>query len=135
MLPLISTKACTTSGCSGCKKNTSIQFWLPENFLRPEWLKSWWDLYSSNFALQPHCIGIRPEHIEIVEASQGLPAKVILAEHLGDSSIFHCQVDGFTNLLNVKMSADKKIKHDDLIGLIFNKHRVLGFDSKGHRIN
>ena len=107
----------------------------PDFTLSAEWLKSWWDLYSSNFALQPHCIGIRPEHIEIVEASQGLPAKVILAEHLGDSSIFHCQVDGFTNLLNVKMSADKKIKHDDLIGLIFNKHRVLGFDSKGHRIN
>ena len=107
----------------------------PDFNLSAEWLKSWWDLYSSNFALQPHCIGIRPEHIEIVEASQGLPAKVILAEHLGDSSIFHCQVDGFTNLLNVKMSADKKIKHDDLIRLIFNKHRVLGFDSKGHRIN
>lgn len=100
-----------------------------------ELLKSWWHLYSNHFGSQPHCLGIRPEHVEIVEVGQGLPATVVLAEHLGDSSIYHCQVKGMSNLLNVKMNSDIKFQNHDAINLRFNKHHVLGFDSNSQRIN
>ena len=100
-----------------------------------EILKPWWNEFSNYFESQPHCIGIRPEHVGIVDAGQGLPAKVVLAEHLGDASIYHCQVDGVTNLLNVKMSSEKKLQSHDRIGLSFHRPSILGFDSKGLRIN
>jgi multiple sugar transport system ATP-binding protein len=101
----------------------------------PELLRSWWHSLTHHFATMPHCIGIRPEHIEILVAGQGLPATVVLAEHLGDSSIYHCQVNGISNLLNVKMSSENKLQNHDVIGLSFNQHHVLGFDSKSQRIN
>ncbi len=101
----------------------------------PEVLKTWWDGFSNRFGSQPHSIGIRPEHVDIVEAGQGLPAKVVLAEHLGDASIYHCQVEGVANLLNVKMGSDHKHHNHDCIGLSFNHHPILGFDSTGLRIS
>ena len=107
----------------------------PNFNMASEKLKAWWNLYSEKFSTKPHCIAFRPEHIDIVEAAQGLPATVVLAEHLGDSSIYHCQVDGLTNLINVKMNSDKKFKSHDSIGLFFNKSHILGFDSKSHRVN
>ncbi|MEY3135667.1 MAG: hypothetical protein RJA39_1552, partial [Pseudomonadota bacterium] len=67
--------------------------------------------------------------------AQGLPATVVLAEHLGDASIYHCQVDGLTNLINVKMNSDQKFNSHDSIGLFFKKNHILGFDSKSHRVN
>ena len=100
-----------------------------------EWLKTWWNEISNRFSSQPYCIGIRPEHVDIVEADQGLPAKVVLAEHLGDASIYHCEVEGVANLLNVKMSSENKHHNRDIIGLSFNHASVLGFDSNGWRIN
>lgn len=100
-----------------------------------EWLKTWWNEISNRFSSQPYCIGIRPEHVDIVEAGQGLPAKVVLAEHLGDASIYHCEVKGVANLLNVKMSSENKHHNQDTIGLSFNRSSVLGFDSKSLRIN
>jgi multiple sugar transport system ATP-binding protein len=100
-----------------------------------ELLKTWWNEFSNRFSSQPYCIGIRPEHVDIVEAGKGLPAKVVLAEHLGDASIYHCEVEGVANLLNVKMSSENKHHNRDIIGLSFKHASVLGFDSNGWRIN
>ncbi len=38
--------------------------------------------------------GLRPEHLHLAPAGEGIAAKVVLAEHLGDSSIIHLRVDG-----------------------------------------
>jgi multiple sugar transport system ATP-binding protein len=64
----------------------------------------------------------------------GLPATVVLAEHLGDASIYHCQVEGMTTLVNVKVSSDRKYHHQDTLGLRVNPNHILGFDDKGQRI-
>jgi multiple sugar transport system ATP-binding protein len=37
----------------------------------------------------PLLLGIRPEHIEITPAGQGLPARVVFVEHLGDHQVVH----------------------------------------------
>ncbi len=49
---------------------------------------------------------VRPEHLHLLPAGQGIAASVVLAEHLGDSSIIHLRVDGITDLLNAKVGAD-----------------------------
>jgi multiple sugar transport system ATP-binding protein len=48
-------------------------------------------------------MGVRPEHLHVHPAGQGVPATVALAEHLGDSSIIHLRVDGVGDLLNAKV--------------------------------
>jgi multiple sugar transport system ATP-binding protein len=50
-------------------------------------------------------MGLRPEHLHITSSDQGIPATVVLAEHLGDSSILHMRVDGVANLLTAKVGA------------------------------
>ena len=50
--------------------------------------------------------GLRPEHLHLLPAGQGIAAHVVLAEHLGDSSIIHLRVDGIGELLNAKVGAD-----------------------------
>jgi multiple sugar transport system ATP-binding protein len=49
--------------------------------------------------------GLRPEHLHLAETGQGIPATVVLAEHLGDSSILHLQVKGVAELLHAKVDA------------------------------
>ena len=50
-------------------------------------------------------VGLRPEHLQIAASDQGVPAAVVLAEHLGDSSIIHLRVEGISGLLNAKVGA------------------------------
>ena len=106
----------------------------PDPASAPEALKLWWQALASPMAQRPHRLGIRPEHIELVDTSLGLPATVVLAEHLGDASIYHCQVEGMTPLVNVKVSSDRKYHHQDTLGLQVNPNHILGFDDKGQRI-
>jgi multiple sugar transport system ATP-binding protein len=49
--------------------------------------------------------GIRPEHLLLAGEGPGVPASVVLAEHLGDSSIVHLRVDGVAELLHAKVPA------------------------------
>jgi multiple sugar transport system ATP-binding protein len=50
--------------------------------------------------------GVRPEHLHLLPAGQGIAASVVLAEHLGDSSIIHLRVDGISDLLNAKVGTE-----------------------------
>lgn len=106
----------------------------PDPSTAPEALKSWWQVLAGNFAHSPKRIGIRPEHIDLVDARLGIPATVVLAEHLGDSSIYHCQVQGLAQLVNVKMSSDHKFQNQDILGLSVTTKHILGFDKNGHHL-
>jgi multiple sugar transport system ATP-binding protein len=50
--------------------------------------------------------GLRPEHLHVAPAGQGIPASVVLAEHLGDSSILHLRVEGVSELLHAKVGTE-----------------------------
>jgi multiple sugar transport system ATP-binding protein len=80
-------------------------------------------------------VGLRPEHLQIAAPDQGVPAHVVLAEHLGDSSIIHLRVDGVAGLLNAKVGAG----HADCnagqnVGLLPNAAWSLGFGDDGRLI-
>jgi multiple sugar transport system ATP-binding protein len=51
-------------------------------------------------------VGVRPEHLELVEAGNGIAARISLIEHLGDSAILHVSSIEFESLVAVKISAE-----------------------------
>jgi multiple sugar transport system ATP-binding protein len=87
-------------------------------------------------ALQPpataHRAGLRPEHLHVATDGGGVPAEVMLAEHLGDSSILHLSVEGVGELLNAKMGAgDTPLEAGQRVGLRVEPRWTLGFDAAG----
>lgn len=64
-------------------------------------------------------LGVRPEDLDIVEAERGLPARVELIEHLGDSTIIYA-VDALTQAPLVLKSAglDRELGSGAEIGIL-----------------
>lgn len=76
--------------------------------------------------------GLRPEHLHIVPQGQGIPATVVLAEHLGDSSLLHIKLDGVDDLINARIGAGHtQIEASQKIGLSADASWALAFDSDG----
>ena len=89
-----------------------------------------WDALAPPAAAQR--AGLRPEHLRVAPADSGVPAQVVLAEHLGDSSILHLRVDGVAELLNAKIGAENApVEAGQAVGLVLDGKRTLGFDSAG----
>jgi multiple sugar transport system ATP-binding protein len=70
-----------------------------------------WAALSGKAPANTQRLGLRPEHLHIVASDQGILASVVLAEHLGDSSIVHMRVDGVGNLLTAKIGAAQNQVH------------------------
>jgi multiple sugar transport system ATP-binding protein len=78
--------------------------------------------------------GLRPEHLRVVAAEQGIAAQVELAEHLGDSSIIHLRVEGVDTLLSAKVGAGhERLQAGQRVGLQPDAAWALGFDAE-HRL-
>lgn len=79
--------------------------------------------------------GLRPEHLGVGQAGLGIPATVVLAEHLGDASLLHIKVDGLDELLHAKVGAGHtQIQANQAVGLLPNVSWVLAFDADGRLI-
>ena len=93
-------------------------------------------------ALQPAAdaqrAGLRPEHLRVGAPDQGVPSEVVLAEHLGDSSILHLRVDGVTEMLTAKVGAEHGradgYAAGQTVGLQPSAAWTLGFDNHGRLI-
>ena len=57
-----------------------------------------WNLLAGQAPANVQRVGLRPEHLRIAGQGEGIAASVVLAEHLGDSSILHLKVEGVTEL-------------------------------------
>ena len=80
-------------------------------------------------------VGIRPEHLQMRAAGQGIPATVVLAEHLGDSSILHLRVNGVADLLNAKVGNEQSAcEAGQNVGLVANATGALNFAADGRRV-
>jgi multiple sugar transport system ATP-binding protein len=81
-------------------------------------------------------LGLRPEHLQLRPVGEGVPAQVVLAEHLGDVSIVHLRVDGLGELLSAKLGAQQaQVVTGQTVGLLPDTAWVLGFDSQGRRVD
>ncbi len=65
-----------------------------------------WQALVGDAPQRVHCAGLRPEHLHLLPGGQGIPAQVVLAEHLGDASIIHLRVDGMAELLTAKVGTE-----------------------------
>jgi multiple sugar transport system ATP-binding protein len=79
--------------------------------------------------------GLRPEHLQLRPAGDGVPAEVVLVEHLGDVSIVHLRVEGVIELLSAKVPTQQILAAaGQTVGLVPDTARVLGFDGQGRRV-
>ena len=79
-------------------------------------------------------IGIRPEHIDVVEAGGMWTGKVGVAEHLGSDTFFHIHETGLAETLTVRAVGDIALRHGDTIHLNPRLEELHRFDAEGLRI-
>jgi multiple sugar transport system ATP-binding protein len=95
----------------------------------------WAALGGASVPAAAHQIGLRPEHLQVLPAGQGVPATVVLAEHLGDTTIVHLQVAGLETLLQAKAGpAHSAIANGQALGLQPDAAWALVFDDAGRRL-
>ncbi len=92
-----------------------------------------WQQLTQNLGSAAQRIAIRPEHLAVVAAGQGIAATVELAEQLGDSSIIHLRVDGIAELIVAKLAGEHQtIMAGNAVGLMPDLARpTLAFDGEG----
>jgi multiple sugar transport system ATP-binding protein len=77
-------------------------------------------------------MGLRPEHLHVDLQGHGIPATVVLAEHLGDTSVLYLRVDGVSDLLNAKVGSQfSACTKGQVVGLVPEAHGALAFDAQG----
>lgn len=98
--------------------------------------RSLWSALTARLPAGTVRAGLRPEHLHLAPQGQpGIPATVVLAEHLGDTSILHLRVDGVADLLNAKVgvhSSDHAA--GDVVALAPDAAWTLGFDAAGQSV-
>ena len=91
-----------------------------------------WQALAGKAPASAQRFGLRPEHVRVAPAGEGIAATVALAEHLGDSSILHLRVDGVDELIHAKVGAEyNQIEAGQGVGLVVDASRALAFDAAG----
>ncbi|MEX3315307.1 ABC transporter ATP-binding protein [Sulfitobacter sp. PS-8MA] len=81
-----------------------------------------------------HSIGIRPEHIDVVEGEGTWQGTVGVAEHLGSDTFFHVHNTGLAEILTVRALGEVTLSHGDRIHLSPRAEQIHRFDAQGLRI-
>ncbi|MBN9074433.1 MAG: sn-glycerol-3-phosphate ABC transporter ATP-binding protein UgpC [Rhizobiales bacterium] len=81
-------------------------------------------------------VGIRPDVISVGEAKSNgaVPARIVVVEHLGGSSLLYVQLDGLDDLLTVEHRGKADFSKGQEIGLLFDPMQSHLFDADGQRI-
>jgi multiple sugar transport system ATP-binding protein len=75
-------------------------------------------------------IGVRPNAIRLGD-SGGIPARVVLVERLGGSSLLHVQMDGAPALVTIETSANLPVASGDTVQLSFAPDAIHALDRAG----
>ena len=79
-------------------------------------------------------IGIRPEHIDVVESDGMWQGTVGVAEHLGSDTFLHIHNTGFGEMMTVRAPGEVNLRHGDKIHLNPRMNEVHRFGADGLRI-
>ena len=79
-------------------------------------------------------IGIRPEHIDVVDTDGMWTGTVGVAEHLGSDTFFHVHGTGLAETLTVRALGDVALRHGDTIHLTPREPEMHRFDAEGLRL-
>ncbi|TDL79429.1 ABC transporter ATP-binding protein [Palleronia sediminis] len=80
-------------------------------------------------------IGIRPEHLDVVDSGGTFTGKIGVAEHLGSDTFFHVHIPGMAEPMTVRASGEVGLRHGDPIHLAPQADKIHRFDDKGLRIS
>jgi multiple sugar transport system ATP-binding protein len=94
-----------------------------------------WDALTAG-ASAAQTAGLRAEHLRLIAATAGVPAQVVLAEHLGDSAIVYLRVDGIDEMLHARVdAAHGPLEPGMSVGLLADADWALCFDATGRRLS
>jgi multiple sugar transport system ATP-binding protein len=94
-----------------------------------------WGLLLPAAGAQVRRAGVRAEHLRVGALGTGVPATVVMAEHLGDISVLHLRVDGIAELLHAKVDASHAhLAAGASVGLVPVPQSVMAFDASGARL-
>ncbi len=94
-----------------------------------------WSLLLPSPDAQVRRAGVRAEHVRVAALGAGVPATVVMAEHLGDVSVLHLRVDGVAELLHAKVDASHAhLGAGASVGIVPDTAYVMTFDASGRRI-
>jgi len=94
-----------------------------------------WNALADKASADTQRVGLRPEHLHLAPTEQGIQATVVLAEHLGDSTILHLQVEGVGELLHSKVDANvPNCETGQIVGITPHAPCALFFDADGRLI-
>ena len=80
-------------------------------------------------------VGVRPEHIRLVPAGQGLAAQVDLVEHLGDLVIVYVSLAGHKNSVAIKLDSARTLPTlGETVGIAVDVAHCHCFDEAGQAI-
>ncbi|WP_425041000.1 ABC transporter ATP-binding protein [Primorskyibacter sp. S187A] len=82
-----------------------------------------------------HTIGVRPEHIDVVESDGVWQGTVGVAEHLGSDTFFHIHNTGLGDTITVRAIGDVRLNHGDTIHLSPRTDELHKFDANGLRVD
>jgi multiple sugar transport system ATP-binding protein len=90
----------------------------------------------ANLAAKPAFIGVRPEHLELVEAGRpgALTGKVTMTEHLGSDTYAYVALDGAEDLLVVRLSGERAVKSNQPIGVLLDPGMAHVFAADGRSL-
>jgi len=81
-----------------------------------------------------HCIGIRPEHINVSTESGDWQGTVGVSEHLGSDTFLRVKCAGFDEHVTVRVSGDISINYGDTVFLSPDNAHIHKFNKEGLRI-
>ena len=81
-----------------------------------------------------HTIGIRPEHLEVVESGGMWQGKVGVAEHLGSDTFLHVHETGLMDMMTVRAPGEVTLRHGDTIHMNPRADVIHRFGPDGLRI-
>ncbi len=94
--------------------------------------QAYWAALAGHAPATAQRVGLRPEHLHLLPAGQGIAASVALAEHLGDSCIIHLRIEGVEDLLCAKIAAGSLAGElGQVVGLAPDVGRAMLFDAAG----
>jgi len=82
-----------------------------------------------------HTLGVRPEHIDVVQDGGMWQGTVGVAEHLGSDTFFHIHNTGLAETITVRAIGDVSLTHGDTIHLNPRMDELHKFDAQGLRID
>jgi multiple sugar transport system ATP-binding protein len=81
-------------------------------------------------------LGVRPDAITVVEAGDGyaIPARIVVVEHLGGSSLLYVEIDGVDGLVTIEQRGKTGFSAGQAVHLRLDPEEVHLFDGAGERI-